>query len=334
MPLQVISVSETLDLVAVTFAFSRDHQAQFEQELTNMKGVREDIPALGMMYQFSPEYMSQVVEEALQFRGQMSPGVRDSLNRAINKSDIRLNGFRDTSKADADRLAEPVFGRLFLQGKEQLLESVLMGWMEYREDLRAQVAQALSRLGIPTDGLGERRDEGIGIWEREEDWTETLRTVQSEIGDADELDVRLMMTCVSGMAPDLPEELKSEMLRGWMEKLRELPADAPEWSEMKCFVRQMEELAIEKAGEMIREQAERLESVIEDTQKEFGDELVYLEIDLSRWLGEAREHPVIFPEATLIAEALHNRLLEYKEVFPRAAKTRSEELQLRALRED
>ena len=298
-----------------------------------MERVREVLSVLDVMYQFSPGYMGQVVNEALQYREQVSQGARDSLNAAINNSVIRLDGFRDTSKADADTLTEPVFEQL-VDGNERMLKSVLRTWMECREVLRAQVAQELSRLGVPTDGLRGKGDEGIGVWE-EEDWNEKLQTVRSEVGDADELDVRLMMTCVSGMAPDLPEEetLESELLNGWLEQLRELPSTAPEWFEMDVFVKRMGELAHAKAGDMIREQTERLELIIQDTQEKFGDELGYLEIDLSRWLEEAKEHPVVFPEAASVAEALHDSLLEYMKLKP-IARTRSEELERRVLRED
>ena len=297
-----------------------------------MERVRDVLSVLDVMFQFSPGYMSQVVNEALQYREQVSQGARDSLNAAINNSAIRLDGFRDTSKADADTLTELVFDQL-ADGNERMLKAVLRTWMECREVLRAQVAQELSRLDVPTDGLRAKSDEGIGIWE-EEDWNEKLQAVQSEIGDADELDVRLMMTCVSGMAPDLPEEeLQSELLNGWLEDLRELPSDAPEWFEIEVFVRRMGELAHEKTGEMIRELSERLELIIQDTQEKFGDELGYLEIDLNGWLEEAREHPVVFPEAASMAEALHDRLLEYMKLKP-IARTRSEELERRVLREE
>ena len=84
---------------------------------------------------------------------------------------------------------------------------------------------------------------------------------------------------------------------------------------------------------MIREQTERLELIIQDTQEKFGEELGYLEIDLSRWLEEAKEHPVVFPEAASVAEALHDSLLEYMNLKP-IARTRSEELERRVLRED
>ena len=167
-----------------------------------MKRVEGVLSLLDVAFQFPPDYMRQVTGEALHFRDHVSQGARDSLNAAINNSSIRLDGFRDTSKADADKLVGPVFGEIG-EENERLLRSVLRTWMESREVLRAQVAEGLSRLGVPTDGLRARGDEGPGIWEVE-DWAEKLRTVRSEIGDAEELDVRLMMTCVSGMAPDLP----------------------------------------------------------------------------------------------------------------------------------
>ena len=94
----------------------------------------------------------------------------------------------------------------------------------------------------------------------------------------------------------------------------------------------MGELAREKAGEMIREQSERLELIIQDMQEKFGDELGYLEIDLNGWLEEAKEHPVVLPAAASVAEDLHDSLLEYMKLKP-IARTRSEELERRVLRE-
>ena len=297
-----------------------------------MERVEEVLSVLDVAYQFPPDYMKQVTGEALQFRDQVSQGARDSLNAAINNSDIRLDGFRDASKADADTLAGPAFGEIG-EGNEKLLRSVLRTWMESREVLRAQVAEGLSRLGVPTDGLHRRGDGELSIWE-EEDWCEKLRTLLSEVKGEDELDVKLMMACVSGMAPDLPDEaqLESEMFNRWLEELGELSASAPEWFEMDVFVKQMGELAHMKAGQMIVEQTERLELVVEDTQEKFGDELGYLEIDLRGRVYDARKHPFIFPEAVAVAEALHDCLLEYIDLRP-IAKTRSEELKRRELRE-
>ena len=302
------------------------------QEEISMDKIEGVLSVLDVAYQFSPAYIGRVTGEALHYREQVSQGARDSLNAAINNSSIRLDGFRDTSKADADTLVDPVFDQI-LAGNERLIRSVLRTWMECRAVLQGQVVEELSKLGVGTDGLKGKGDEGVGIWE-EEDWAEKFRIIQSEIGDAEAQDVRLMMTCVSGMAPDLPEEeeVESDLFKGWMEQLRELPADAPEWFEMDVFVRQMEELAQAKAGAMIREHTERLGLIIQDTQEKFGDELGYLEIDLSVWLEESKEHPVVLPAAASVAEALHDSLLEYMKLKP-IARTRSEELERRVLRE-
>lgn len=297
-----------------------------------MERVREVLSVLDVMYQFSPGYMSRVVNEALQYREQVSQGARDSLNAAINNSGIRLAGFRDTSKADADTLTDPVFDQL-ADGNERLLRSVLRTWMECREVLRAQVAQELSRLGAPTDGLQIKGDGGIVVWE-EEDWAEKLNAIQSEIGDADEPDVRLMMTCVSGMAPDLPEEeeLESEMFNGWLDQLREMVPDSDEWYELDAFLEQAGVIAREKLVERVLYEADRLGLVLEDSQAKFEDELNYLEIDLNRWLKDAKEHPAVFPKAVEVVEAMHDSLLDYMKLKP-IGKTRREEIERRVERE-
>ena len=297
-----------------------------------MGRVEEVLSVLDVAYQFPRNYMRRVSEEALQFRDQVSQGARDSLNAAINNSGIRLDGFRDVSKADADKLAGPAIGEI-AEGNEKLLRSVLRTWMESREVLRAQVAEELSRLGVPTDGLWGRSDGSISIRE-ESEWSEKLRIVMSEVKGADELDVKLMMTCVSGLAPEPPEETQpeSEMFNRWLEELRDLPADASDWDELQAFVREAEGIAEEKVVERARGQINELEQLIGESEKEFGDELEYLEIDLKDWVNEAQEYPAVFPQAVLVAEALRDSLSDYVKLWA-IGRTRSEEAERRVARE-
>ena len=297
-----------------------------------MERVEEVLSVLDVAYQFPPDYMRQVTGEALQFRDQVSQGARDSLNAAINNSGIRLDGFRDVSKADADKLAGPAIGEIG-EGNEKLLRSVLRTWMESREVLRAQVAEGLSRLGVPTDGLWGRGDGAISIWE-ESEWSEKLRILMSEVKGADELDVNLMMTCVSGLGPEPPEETQpeSEMFSRWLEDLRGLPADASDWDELEAFVREAEGIAEEKVVERARGQINELEQLIGESKKEFGDELEYLEIDLKDWVNEAQEYPAVFPRAVLVAEVLRDNLSDYVKLRA-IGRTRSEEAERRVARE-
>ena len=297
-----------------------------------MERVEEGLSVLDVAYQFPPDYMRQVAEEALRFRDHVSQGARDSLNAAINNSGIRLDGFRDASKADADTLSEPVFGEI-PEGNEKLLRSVLRMWMESREVLRAQVAEGLSRWGVPTDGLWGRSDGAISIWE-ESEWSEKLRILMSEVKGADELDVKLMMTCVSGLAPEPPEETQpeSEMFSRWLEELRDLPAAASDWDELQAFVREADGIAQEKVVERARGQINELEQLIGESEKEFGDELEYLEIDLKEWVNEAQEYPAVFPQAVLVAVALRDSLSDYVKLWA-IGRTRSEEAERRVARE-
>ena len=298
-----------------------------------MERVEEVLSVLDVAYQFPRNYMRQVTGEALQFRDQVSQGARDSLNAAINNSGIRLDGFRDVSKADADTLAGPAIGEI-AEGNEKLLRSVLRTWMESREVLRAQVAEGLSRLGVPTDGLWGRGDGAISIWE-ESEWSEKLRILLSEVKGADELDVKLMMTCVSGLAPEPPEEERqpeSEMFSRWLDELRGLPAEASDWDELEAFVRETEGIAQEKVVERARGQINELEQLIGESEEEFGDELEYLEIDLKDWVNEAQEYPAVFPQAVLVAKALWDNLSDYVKLWA-IGRTRSEEAERRVVRE-
>ena len=297
-----------------------------------MERAEEYLSLTDAMYQFPPKFIGRVAEEALQFRGQVSQGARDSLNAAINNSNIRLDGFRDVSKADAETLAGPVFDEM-VDGNERLLRSVWRTWMETREVLRAQVAESLGGLGVPTEGIQGKGNGTMVLWE-EEDWKEQLEVIRSEVGDADELDVRLMMTCVSGMSPDLleEEELESEMLKGWLETLRALPADAPEWSQLEQYIGQVGEIADAKAVELIRGRHEKLESLLQDSQEKFKNELSYLEIDLEAWVDDVRQHPVVSQLFLRVMEALHASLSDYAKLWA-IGKTRSDEIKRRVERD-
>ena len=161
-------------------------------------------------------------------------------------------------------------------------------------------------------------------------------TIQAEVGDADKLDVRLMMTCVSGMAPDLPDDdepIRSEMFIRWLEALREMPADAEDWEDLDVFVRELGAIAYEKGVERAREQIDRLEAYISEAQNKFADELEFLEIDLSGWIDDAIVHPPYGGRFLQVAEALHYGLVDYVKLKP-TGKTRREELERRVKRDD
>ena len=69
----------------------------------------------------------------------------------------------------------------------------------------------------------------------------------------------------------------------------------PDWDELQAFVREAEGIAEEKVVERARGQINELEQLIGESEKEFGDELEYLEIDLKDWVNEAQEYPAVFP---------------------------------------
>ena len=297
-----------------------------------MTEAERTLPIMEVVYQFPLDYMTQVTEAALQARDQVSQGARDSLNAAINNSDVRVDGFRDASKADAETLAEPVFVEIS-GANQKLVRSVLRAWSEAKQDLRAKVLEELEAIGVTTNGSVFNGDAEFGVWEKV-DWRGRVSTIQAKLVDEDSLDVRLMMTCLSGMspAPLAGEELKSKMFRAWFEELQELPPDAPEWDEAETFVRTVKEVAEEKWLDLDTWQAARLLEVVQGSQKEFAAELKYLEIDLERWSSDTEDYLPDVQQAIPIAETLYERLSDFSGLREMAA-TRSEEAARRVERE-
>ena len=297
-----------------------------------MERVDGEIHLQDVIFQFEPAYIREVCREALEFRDHASQGARDSLNAAINNSEIRLQGFRDTSKAGTDVLAEEVFHQM-ADGNEKVIRSALRTWAESRDGLREYVTERLDGLGLPTQGLKTKGSGGVEIWEAG-DWLSRVEVIHSESGGVDEEDVRLMMTCVSGMSPELPPEpeVQSKTLNHLLDELKDLPAEADDWNDFDDFLRELASIGADKMVERRHRLFELFEEIVAKCQQDFDAELNYLEIDLSGWISDAQEHPAVFPQAPVVAEALHDGLMAYVKLWPKG-RTRSEELERRQKRE-
>ena len=278
----------------------------------------QGVPLSQILYAFSPDYIRGLITRVLQLRSKASGNVRSALNSAITDS-ISLDGFRDASKAPPHMLKESVLQEL-LDGNDRLAGTVLLAWVESQKELYNLVVRHLGGQDIPVDGpnLKERVFDSLWPWD---EWMRELDAIVEGNGDLDEDDVGMMLCCVSGMSPASPEEefeIESPVLSEWVDRLRELPPEAPEWDDAFAFLKTVTRIAEEKSAELIVRQVESLVETITALRRDFESELRYLGLSLDSWTADIAEVPPLTPNALELAEALKDNLVEYRTVRPQA----------------
>ena len=282
----------------------------------------QSVPLSRIIFVFSPDYVRGVIARALQIRSKASEGVRSALSSAITDT-IRMDGFRDASKAPPHLLKEHVFEELF-HGNDRLAGAVLKAWVEPQKELHDLVAHHLRSQDIPVDGPNLRERAFDLTWPRDE-WMDEVDAVMESNPHLDADDVGMMVCYVSGIAPELDEErpeVKSPVLSEWIDRLGELPSDAPEWEEIDAFVSLVTDMAegkaLDRALHRIAALAKSLSETLDAMQRDFESELRYLDLDLASWDRDAAERPAVIPNALELAEGLRSNLAEYKSVRPQA----------------
>ena len=286
----------------------------------------QSVPLSSVIYAFSPDYVRALITRALQHRNEASEGVRSTLNSAITDS-VKMDGFRDASKAPPHLLKQYMLE--MIDGNDRLAGAVFRAWVESQKELHDLVAQHLRGQDVPVDGPNLRERVFDSTWPKDE-WRGEVDAVVESNPDLDADDVGMMVCYVSGMAPEPDEEVsevKSPVLSEWIDRLRELPHDAPEWEEIEAFLSMVDEIAAEKAIDRaihrIAALAKSLDETLEAIRRDFESELRYLDLDLA-WDRDAAERPAIIPDALELAEGLRGHLAEYLSVRPQAG-SREEE---------
>ncbi len=280
----------------------------------------------------SPEQTAKIVERVLDYRAKASDGARSRLDSAI-RDNINMVGFRDASRAQSQRLREPVLYEI-VKRNDKMAGAVLKMWAESREDLQRAVTDHFESLGIPTEGPDLRAGKFNSLWLRSE-WQRERDAISAEDSEGrfDVDDIGLMACFVSGKLSDPNRvetaSIESTMFLEWIETLRELRADAPDWDDMGSFIMALSQLAEDKAEARVDAQIEALETTVAETVEEFEGELQYLELRIGSWaeVGESKPHRL--SEALELAEEMKAKLAEYRPIRPQGA-SREEEL-LRAV---
>ncbi len=273
------------------------------------------------------EYRETVVGRALDHRARASGSVRDSLNAAI-RNHVKIDRFRDSSKAPAPMLKETVVAQTLMGGKDKLAGALLRAWTESQPDLRELVTEHLKREGIETQPPDFR--EGVfGLQWTTGEWLERRELIAGEREGLDEDDVALMLCCVSGGAPPPDGDanappLLSDLFSKWLNELRKLPLEAIEWKEREDFAKAIERAHQSKTVDMLEEKAAALDAILNEITELFSSDLGYLDIDISNWGIEARRRVQLFGDSGEIAKALHHLLAEYHEARPQAPSRKEE----------
>lgn len=282
-------------------------------------------PPLSNLFDLMPQGLSEtVVQRALEFRCKAPSGVRSALNSAIGMG-IRVNGFRNASKASPKQLQGPVLANLE-RGDSRLAGAVLRAWEESCAPLRNLVAEHLGAAGQPVASPDYKRCLFKGIWDKD-DWIRQRKALLEGREDGlDEDDVALMLCLVSGRvpAPDYPEPelppIESGRFRRWFDELADLPPNASDWEDAENFAKAVEDLAVRKKDEFIVARIADFSEELDGLKEKFAQELRYLGLTLGAWFDSVLERQFdILPEAWDIVKELGAQLSAYRPIRPQAA---------------
>ncbi len=267
------------------------------------------------------EYAESLVSRTLDFRGKASKGAQSALDKALD-SYIRINGFRDASRAPSARLKGPILNAL-IDGNAAFARALFGVWAESRPVLRDLVRDYLDE-----DGVALNSDPD-GVFWTDRELEEAIHVLAFENEELDEDDLGLMLCFVSGRSVQADEsgtEISSPLMRDFLEALEDLEADAPAWEEISPFLRAVVELDYERRNRATNKAVAGVAARLEKAQRDYEEELVYLDLrsNVSGWAEESTLKTWLIEEALEIADELLQGLDEYGPIRHQAS-TRAEE---------
>ena len=281
-----------------------------------------------------PDVSETVILGALAFRNEASESVRSSLNAAIDNQ-VKMVGFRHPSRANESQLKEPTLYQLIAKSNDKLAGALLRAWVESEERLRCAMESRLQDVDVPADAPDFKVGRFNSKWDVGE-WRKMKDALAKEYCPEDARKAALMVMCVSGKSHEIsddPHVLSTDMLAGWMEQLEELPPDAPEWEECFVFADMVSDMADRKSAERREFEVDAVNQTVAAIKSEFGEELRYLEINLSAWTGANAKAKNAETEAKDLANGLRDRLAEYRPLRPQG-ESRAEEAERSAKRDE
>ena len=301
--------------------------------------TREAAPDLnyivGLM---SSDFRAEVIQRALEWRNKVNGDLRKSFQSVLRKN-VKINGFRNSHKADNQLLLTEIF-RL-LPFSAELVGPVLHIWVESHPGLHEEVYGHLSEMKMPTHGLDFSENRFAGSWNFDT-WQQEKENIVASHSHFSENDVALMLCCVSGNMPDRdggddddPAESQGDtFFPKWLEELRALPADAPQWQQANDFVESAIEIIQYKTK--VRRSTQKHNEILAEMKQEVGRELAFFQCDPDSWsveqlsnrlAGNSLAAPEEVAELLRQTESLKVLLTDYRSVHD-IAPTIEEELAL------
>ncbi len=247
--------------------------------VTNMREATPELNYIvGLM---SSDFSAEVVQRALEQRKKARGELRQPLRAALRKN-VKIKGFRNPHKANTQLLLPEIL-RL-LPVSSELVGSVLQLWIDSHPELYEEVFGHLSKLKMPTQGIDFSANRFAGSWNTDI-WQREKSSIVASHSHFKENDVALMLCCVSGNLPepdesdnvDPAESQDDAFFPQWLEELRELPADAPQWQQADDFVASATEIIQHKTN--IRSYTLKYHAILAEMKQEVGRELSFFQID-------------------------------------------------------
>lgn len=287
------------------------------------------------------DHLRTVIEYALSHRKDAAREATRDLDRIIRKK-LKVDGYRDGSKAPVRLLMKEI--NTFPRLPSELLGLAFRVWATAQSNFQESSRAFLEGRGIPVVTESERRLGFPGRWtidEMEEQVGIFLETHPDHARD----DVSLMLCYLSGRI-SLPEDFLQDEGDGltvedrevwegdedvnwsrWLEALRALPADAPDWEGVGAFVEEVQRLASAKWAE--KEGRDELRQALLDLIEECAEDLKYFRmVEVAGW----RADRCPLADARLLVTQVrefHARLAEYRVLRQQKGDSIQEDRQLR-----
>ena len=276
-----------------------------------------------------PEYAESLVASTLEFRGKASRGARNALDRELDNH-VRINGFRDASKAPSGPLKAPILEAL-ADDDTPLVRALLDVWSESRPDLRDAVTEYLGG-----DGLANGSSIANALHWSTGELDEAVHALVDGHKGLEEPDVGLMLCFVSGKCvrvDDPAGEITSPLLLDYLKELEGMDPDAPDWQDIPHFLDAVVELDVARVRRVADTAIAGVKARVEKVLGDFKEEIVYLDLysQVSNWAEEAALKAWLIVEALPIVDELLRRLEEYRPIRPQAG-TRTEEAERAPMR--
>ena len=268
------------------------------------------------------DYAESLVAGTLEFRGKASRGAQSAFDRALDDC-VRINGFRDASKAPGARLKGPILDAL-ADGDAAFARALLGVWAESRPELLDAVK---AYLGV--DGTAADSDDPDGRPWNAGELDEAVDDLLGRHEDLYEPDIGLMLCFVSGRCVHTDEPvagISSPLMLEFLAELEDLDHDAPDWEDVGPFLEAVDELGYLRFKKAADTAIEGILALADKLQGDYGAELAYLglQADIAEWTKEAARRVWPIKDSLAIVDGLLEKLHEYQPIRPQA-ETRTEE---------